>query len=121
MPIDCAMARLSTAARTIAPQRVRSTPNQSRKIKDRAENDEEDAVGREIPPEDVQLAAQVLGQEHRHRAVAVEQARERHRHEDEADAEEHLRELARGVEARVKKPLENTLRVQPTRMQESRR
>ena len=29
MPTDCAMRRLSTAARTIAPQRVRSTPNQS--------------------------------------------------------------------------------------------
>jgi hypothetical protein len=29
MPTDCAMARLSTAARTIAPQRVRSTPNHS--------------------------------------------------------------------------------------------
>ena len=32
MPIDCAMARLSTAARTIAPQSVRSTPNHSAAI-----------------------------------------------------------------------------------------
>jgi len=27
IPTDCAMARLSTVARTMAPQRVRSTPN----------------------------------------------------------------------------------------------
>ena len=32
MPTDCAMPRLSTAARTIAPQRVRSTPIQRDKI-----------------------------------------------------------------------------------------
>src|SRR5437773_9372325 len=32
IPTDCAMPRLSTAARTIAPQRVRSTPNHSAAI-----------------------------------------------------------------------------------------
>ena len=32
MPIDCAIARLSTAARTIAPQRVRSRPIHSAAI-----------------------------------------------------------------------------------------
>ena len=64
MPTDCAIARLSTAARTIAPQRVRSTPNHSPQNDQEAENNDEHPVGREVAAEHVHLAAQVVGQEH---------------------------------------------------------
>ena len=72
MPIDCAMRRLSTAARTCAPKRVRSSPSHSAVTSDRAAEDQEAAVGREIADAEIDLAAEPARRLHRLRERAPE-------------------------------------------------
>ena len=63
-PSDCAMRRLSTAARIRAPKRVRSKPSHSAIISTRAGGDQRQAVGAVADEAEVGLAAQPVGQHH---------------------------------------------------------
>ena len=106
MPTDCAIARLSTGAHHRAPARALDAEPE-RGDEKRADDDDEDAIGREIAAEDVHLPAQILRQEYGRGEIAIDESRDGHRHQDEADGKQDLRELARGVETRIEQALEH--------------
>ena len=89
-----------------APARALEADPQHRD-EDRARNDDDHAVGRERAPEELGLALHEIRQRRGERVRPVREPRDRDRDEDQADREQHLLELAGGVEPRVQQPLEH--------------
>ena len=106
MPMPAAATRLSTAARTWAPKRVRSISNTKSERDHGHHCDQEQPIGAEIDAEHADLARQVRRQLHRLLAGAEEIGRRCHRHERKADGEQYLVELHALVQPAVEHAFE---------------
>ena len=106
MPSDSAIRRLSTAARICAPISVRSKREPQQQRDQRADHDQQQAVGAIRGDADVDLALQRLRQDELLVLRPDQQHHERAQREHEADGEQHLVELGRPIEAPVEQPLD---------------
>ena len=105
MPTDCAMRRLSTVARILAPRLVRSKPHRGAAMTRRRRQGETPArSGSSGSP--ANFAEEVIGDADSLRQRFVKIGVSRDRHEAEADGHQDLIEFAGAVKLREEHPLE---------------
>ena len=98
---------LSTAARTCAPKRVRSTRNTSAPRISEADGDEKEPVGGEALRADLHRTLEVVRHAHRLLLGGVEPGEGRDRDEDDADGQQALVEVARPVQLSIERSLQH--------------